>query len=279
MVNEMRATSFKLVAAVSMSIFSVFLLTAVFTACTPSLTNENPSNTRSADGSASEVGVPLIDGNLPERTDTATFALGCFWAPDSRFGSIDGVIRTRVGYAGGDSNNPTYHNLDGHSETVQITFDPEKISYGELLEVFWDNHNPTLQAWSRQYRSIIFYHNNKQRESAVSSRQGREVTLGREILTEITPFSEFHVAEDYHQKYYLTREETILQDLRSIYPAIEDFVASTAVARINGYVGGYGNRGTLDNELDSLGLSQAGKTALLNIADRGLVSGCTVPES
>jgi methionine-S-sulfoxide reductase len=220
-----------------------------------------------------------MDVDIPERTETATFALGCFWAPDSRFGSIDGVVSTYVGYAGGDSNNPTYRNLDGHSETIQITFDPGKLSYQELLGVFWDNHNPTLQAWSRQYRSIIFYHDNEQRELAVASKQSREVALGREILTEIIPFSEFYLAEDYHQKYYLTREEVILQDLRSIYPEIDDFIASTAVARINGYAGGFGDRETLSNELDSLGLSEAGKMALLDIADRGLVSGCAVSES
>jgi peptide-methionine (S)-S-oxide reductase len=136
-----------------------------------------------------------------------------------------------------------------------------------------------LQAWSKQYRSIIFYHDNEQRELAVASKQSREVALGRDIFTEIIPFSEFYQAEDYHQKYYLTREEVILQDLRSIYPVIDDFIASTAVARINGYVGGFGDQEILNNELDSLGLSETGKMALLDIADRGLVSGCAVPES
>ena len=270
---------FLLVVVITLIMLGVLLPVTFFMACTPSSTKDNLPDNLLSDGSAIEVSLPVIDMNIPEHTETTTFALGCFWAPDSRFGSIDGVVSTRVGYAGGDSNNPTYHNLDGHSETIQINFDLGMISYQELLDIFWDNHNPTLQAWSKQYRSIIFYHDDEQRELAVGSRQSREVVLGREIFTEVVPFSEFYLAEDYHQKYYLMREEIILQDLRSIYPIIDGFIASTAVARINGYVGGFGDHEILSNELDSLGLSEAGKMALLDIADRGLVSGCAVPES
>jgi peptide-methionine (S)-S-oxide reductase len=122
--------------------------------------------------------------------------------------------------------------------------------------------------------SIIFYHNEEQRAIAVKSKERQEEEIGRAIVTEIIPFSEFHLAEDYHQKYYLTPESGLLNELRNIYPDIHDFVASTAVARINGYVGGYGTLETLKETLDSLGLSESGESRLLEIAERGLVSGC-----
>ena len=98
------------------------------------------------------------------------------------------MIRTRVGYAGGSTNNPTYYNLGNHSETIQIDYDTTRISYEELLEVFWDNQNPTTQPWSRQYMSIIFYHNEDQRSVALASLQRKEASLGQEILTEVIFF-------------------------------------------------------------------------------------------
>ena len=145
------------------------------------------------------------------------------------------------------------------------------------MVVFWDSHNSTLPSWSRQYKSIVFYHNEEQRDLAVKSKQAEEGKLGRKIVTEIIPFSEFYLAEDYHQKYYLTSEPDLMRELRAIYPAIEDFISSTAVARVNGYVSGYGTLETLKKELGSLGLSEAGKAELLDIADRGLIAGCPIP--
>ena len=124
--------------------------------------------------------------------------------------------------------------------------------------------------------SIVFYHSEEQRRLAIDSRERVKSQLGRSIITEIIPFSEFYLAEEYHQKYYLRHESGLLKELRTIYPAIEDFISSTAVARINGYVGGYGIPETLDKELNSLGLSEAGQKRLLAITDRGLVPGCAV---
>jgi peptide-methionine (S)-S-oxide reductase len=124
--------------------------------------------------------------------------------------------------------------------------------------------------------SIVFYHSEEQRRLAIDSRERVKSQLGRSIITEIIPFSEFYLAEEYHQKYYLKHEASLLKELRTIYPAIEDFISSTAVARINGYVGGYGIPETLDKELNSLGLSEAGQKRLLAITDRGLAPGCAV---
>ena len=145
------------------------------------------------------------------------------------------------------------------------------------MDVFWDSHNPVGQSWSRQYMSIVFYHNEEQRDLAVASKQRGEMKLGREIATETIPFSEFYVAEDYHQKYYLRQESELMKELSAIYPAIEDFIFSTAVTRVNGYVGGYGTLETFKEELSRLGLSEAGENRLLEIACRGLISGCAIP--
>jgi peptide-methionine (S)-S-oxide reductase len=191
------------------------------------------------DGIIAGGSIPPIDASAPAQTETATLALGCFWAPDSIFGSLDGVVRTRVGYAGGTTENPTYHNLGDHTETIQIDYDPTQISYEELLDIHWDSHNPTAQPWSRQYMSIIFYHDSDQHELAMESKQREEASLGSQVYTEIIPFSEFYLAEDYHQKYYLQQEPELMEELTTIYPNFCDFVDSTAVARINGYVGGH----------------------------------------
>jgi peptide-methionine (S)-S-oxide reductase len=119
--------------------------------------------------------------------------------------------------------------------------------------------------------SIVFYHNEEQRRLAIESKEREESRLGHDIVTEIIPFSEFYLAEDYHQKYYLRQEPGLFQELSAIYPDIRDFIDSTAVARLNGYVGGYGTPETLEKELNSLGLSEAGKERLLAIVGRAVL--------
>jgi len=178
------------------------------------------------------------------------------------------VIRTRVGYAGGSTNNPTYYNLGDHSETIQIDYDPTRISYEELFEVFWDSHNPTAQPWSRQYMSIIFYHNEDQRNVASASMQRKEDSLGQEILTEVIQFSKFYLAEDYHQKYYLQQYPDLFNEYTVIYPEIGQLISSTAVARVNGYLGSFGKLESLENQVNSFGLSLTGKENLLQIGRR-----------
>ena len=181
-----------------------------------------------------------------------------------------------MGYAGGTTDGPDYHKLGDHTETVQVDYDPAVISYEELLDVFWDSHAPAERSWSRQYMSIIFYHNEEQKRLAEESRHREEARLGQKIFTEIVPASEFYLAEAYHQKYYLTSLRELMKDLTAIYPDTEDFVASTAVARLNGYAGGYGTPDALREQLNSFGLSDAGKEKLLEIAEQGLRPGCAV---
>jgi peptide-methionine (S)-S-oxide reductase len=174
-----------------------------------------------------------------------------------------------VGYAGGTSTNPTYYNLDGHSETVQIDYDPTQISYEELLDVFWDSHDATVPAYSQQYKSIIFYHDEAQRRLAIQSKQREEAGLGKEVYTEIMPFSAFYPAEAYHQKFYLRQVPELMADFSAIYPDSNEFVNSTAAARVNGYVDGYGRLETLQKELVSYGLSPTGNKRLLEYASAG----------
>jgi methionine-S-sulfoxide reductase len=176
------------------------------------------------------------------------------------------VVRTRVGYAGGTTAVPTYQNIGDHSETIQIDYDPARISYEELLDVFLDSHSPATRAWSQQYASIIFYHSEEQKRLATETRDREEARQGGPIYTEIVPFSKFHMAEDYHQKYRLRQVPELMEEVQAIYADDSDFVNSTAAARLNGYIGGNGTSATLQSELDLLGLSADGSQRLLEVA-------------
>jgi peptide-methionine (S)-S-oxide reductase len=145
--------------------------------------------------------------------ELATFAAGCFWGVEDLFMSVPGVVSTRAGYTGGHTEHPTYHDvcsgMTGHAEAVEVTFDPEVVSYGRLLDIFWQNHDPTQlnrqgPDYGTQYRSAIFYHSNDQRLAAEASleRLDRSGRLVRRIVTEIVPASTFWEAEQYHQKYH-----------------------------------------------------------------------------
>ena len=168
---------------------------------------------------------------------------------------MPGVVRTRVGYAGGSKPRPTYRALGDHTETTQIEFDPERLAYEDLLAVFWDSHTPTRPPWSRQYASIIFYHDEEQRRLAEESKLKVELRLERRLYTDIVPASQFYRAEDYHQKYYLRGVPGVMHDFERIYPDAREFTDSTAAARANGYVGGYGTLDDLRAEEGDFGLS------------------------
>jgi len=174
---------------------------------------------------------------------------------DAQFGAIEGVIRTRVGYAGGQTENPDYGNIGDHTEAVQVDFDPQKISYATLLAVFWESHRPDSRSWKRQYLNAVFYHDARQEQEALTSRAALEDRLGRNVRTEVLPLRSFTRAEDYHQKYILKRESELMRELSRMYPNHRDLVDSTAVARLNGYVGGHGSPEQLDREIERLGLS------------------------
>lgn len=177
---------------------------------------------------------------------------------------MPGVVRTRVGYAGGESSNPSYRSLGNHSEAIQIDYDPGIISYNDLLEVFWDSHNPASQSWSRQYRNILFYHSEEQKEYARESGDNLAFETKGKIVTDILPFTGFHIAEDYHQKHMLRGHSNLMNEFEMIYPSVEGLVFSTAAAKVNGYLGGNGTCDMLKAEIHKLGLSEKGRKRLLD---------------
>jgi len=178
------------------------------------------------------------------------------------------VIRTRVGYGGGQTASPTYHTIGDHTETVQVDYDPEVITYDQLLDIFWQSHRPTSQTASRQYMKAVFYHNDQQREMAMASKTLLEQKNGSVIKTQIVPLRSFTMAEEYHQKFTLKSNNGLNNEMSHIYPRHQDFVNSTAVARLNGYVGNNGTKEQLQKEIESLGLSAAGKKALTDMVLR-----------
>jgi peptide-methionine (S)-S-oxide reductase len=149
--------------------------------------------------------------------ETATFAAGCFWGVEASFRQVKGVLSTRVGYTGGDKENPTYEEVSshttGHAEAVEVVFDPSAVTYTQLLDIFWSIHDPTQM--NRQgpdigsnYRSAIFYHSEEQKVSAEESMKKQQESprfRGEKIVTRIVPASTFWPAEEYHQQYFEKR--------------------------------------------------------------------------
>jgi peptide-methionine (S)-S-oxide reductase len=209
--------------------------------------------------------IPPIDMNIAEEIETAAFALGCFWGVEAQFGCIPGVVYTQVGYAGGTTKTPTYHNLGDHTETVQVVYDPLKISYEELLAVFWSNENAYTRPRSRQYMSAIFCYSGTQKQLAVESYN--RVSQNRKVYVEIMKIGTFYSAEDYHQKYFLQHNPELLREFRA-YLTIQDFVESTAATRVNGYIGGCGSLAELQEEIDTYGLSAQAKELLLSMVQQ-----------
>ncbi len=146
--------------------------------------------------------------------EKAMFGAGCFWGVETAFRELDGVVEVAVGYSGGETREPTYEQVcsadTGHAEVVEVTFDPEKISYAQLVERFWDIHDPTQMNrqgpdFGTQYRTAIFYYDDDQRRIAEESKERAEPRFRKPIATEITSASDFWRAEDYHQRYFEKR--------------------------------------------------------------------------
>jgi peptide-methionine (S)-S-oxide reductase len=154
---------------------------------------------------------PPFAGDGPPGTERATFAAGCFWGVEAALREIEGVAQTAVGYTGGIAPEPTYEqvcrHVTGHAEAVEVYFDPAHVTYDELLQRFWQMHNPTTRNRQgmdvgNQYRSAIFFHSAEQQATAEASRDGEQVERRKQIVTEIAPASAFYRAEEYHQRYF-----------------------------------------------------------------------------
>ena len=180
---------------------------------------------------------PIASGtheNSSANTDTATFANGCFWCTEAIFEQLDGVISATSGYTGGDVKNPTYKQVctgeTGHAECLQIVYDPAKISFDELLEVFWETHDPTTLNRQggdigTQYRSGIFYHNEEQKLKAekYKAELDKSGAFDNPIVTEITAFTKFYPAENYHQEYFENNENNNPYCKVVIRPKVDKF--------------------------------------------------------
>ena len=173
--------------------------------------NENPNKTMtSLTNTASKATETTADG---VKTDTATFGTGCFWCTEALFQQLEGVLKVTSGYSGGHVANPSYEEVcsktTGHAEVIQVVYDPTKIRYDELLEVFWQTHDPTTlnqqgNDVGPQYRSVIFYHNDEQRKKAehYKAELDKSGAFAKPIVTAIEPWKNFYAAENYHQDYY-----------------------------------------------------------------------------
>lgn len=217
----------------------------------------------------SPIGVPAdelpLDSRAPRSIETATFALGCFWQPEAMYGVLPGVVKTRVGYARGDDPDPRYRAIGDHSEVIQVDYDPNRITYEELLDVFWNSHDPRTQSRSRRYENAVLFHDEDQRSRAERKRERVPPGPGN-VATRIEPLDGFTLAEHIHQKNRLRRIPILVSNLASVY-SDQALVNSTVAARVNGYVAGHGTLGQLRDEIDDFGLSAAAREGLIAIVE------------
>jgi methionine-S-sulfoxide reductase len=186
-------------------------------------------------------------------------------------------VRTRVGYAGGSTPHPTYHDLGDHTESIEIDYDPAVTTYERLLDVFWAAHEPTVRPYSTQYKAVVFAKDAEQKRLAEESRTKVAKRLGTEVVTEILPAGTFTPAEDYHQKHRLRSTPGLMAEFREMFGSdAKAFRESTAAARVNGYLDGFGTLEQLKDELPALGLTEEGAKALkaLVVANRGTAPSC-----
>ena len=177
-------------------------------------------------------------------------------------------MRTRVGYAGGKKDKPTYRDLGDHTEAIQIEFDPKVISFQKLLDVFWDSHDECGRVWSAQYKAVLWTHGKKQAEVAKASAAAQRKARGKDLTTAVLPAPVFWIAEDYHQKYNVRRHKALLRAVLGTGYTEEALRNSTAVARCNGWVSGHGSKEQIAAEARRLKLSPEARTELTSILGR-----------
>jgi peptide-methionine (S)-S-oxide reductase len=177
------------------------------------------------------------DRSAPEETERATFGLGCFWGPDATFGALDGVVRTRVGYAGGTKTDPSYRTLGDHTEVVQLDFDPDRISYRELVDLAFHEHNPRTQTGKRQYQNLLLTESESQHETVTNYIEHSDFPR-EQIETRIEGLGSFYAAEDYHQKYNLRSHPAMVGAFEDAEYSESEIRESPAAAKLNAHVTG-----------------------------------------
>lgn len=176
------------------------------------------------------------------------------------------MVRTEVGYAGGEKTGPTYHDLGEHAEVLQVEFDPSILSFEELLKMFWAGHDPIREGRRSQYRSILICEDTKQFFLASESRAAVESKLGRKVHTEVLSEKPFYPAEDYHQKWKLRRRTDLYEELAKSFDSEELLLRSFAATKLNAFVGGHLSQGT-ESIADRLCLSENGLALLASLAE------------
>ena len=204
----------------------VIILTTLISCAQKSQTNNKDTIMENTEGKMNNPTLPA--------TEIATFANGCFWCTEAVFEELEGVVSATSGYTGGKTENPNYKEVTsgetGHAECLQIIYDPAKITFDELLAVFWETHDPTTlnrqgADVGTQYRSAIFYHNDEQKEKAekYKTELNKSGAFDKPVVTEISAFSKFYPAENYHQQYYENNAETNPYCAVVIRPKLEKF--------------------------------------------------------
>jgi methionine-S-sulfoxide reductase len=190
----------------------------------------------------------------------AYFAMGCFWGSEAMLGSCPGVMFTRVGFSGGSLPDPSYSAIGDHVETVEVLFDPEQVTYSQLLDHFWSHHNARTRPIFRQYASAIFTVDAEQERLAKEVRERRRAQGGSDpLLTAIKPLERFYPADPGHQKYYLSQDPELLAEM----PRDGDAKMQTRLAtKLNALIGHEGDRAALKASLEELGLADEQAEAL-----------------
>ncbi|KEI97618.1 peptide-methionine (S)-S-oxide reductase [Clostridium botulinum] len=197
----------------------------------------------------------------------AYFSMGCFWSVEALFDSLDGVVKTYVGYTGGNTLFPTYNSIGDHLETLEVYYDSSKIAFENLLTIFEKNHNYIVRPNLLQYYSAIFYNNENEKELCLDWKKNKKEELKTEVLTRISPIEKFYYAEFYHQKYYVQLEPVIMSNLRSKFSTGNDLISSPLCHKLNTYLAGYSSLKELNKEIEDFNLSEDAKNRLLSIVE------------
>ncbi|MCR2804089.1 peptide-methionine (S)-S-oxide reductase MsrA [Paenibacillus soyae] len=199
-------------------------------------------------------------------TQRIIFGMGCFWSPEALFGHMPGVVRTRVGYSGGHTPNPTYRDMGDHTETVLVEFAPALLPFRQIVNVFWDRHNPyNINDYKgRQYQSLLLYEDETQRADIETVLEERRKKGLERPDTEIRTFSTFYPAEERHQKYYLKRFPHAFETVMSIFGEHDAFNDSTLAARLNGLAKGYTSLERIKAEIGTWNMGEKERAYILD---------------
>lgn len=187
--------------------------------------------------------------------ETVTFGLGCFWGPAAKFAVLDGVLRTRVGYTGGDTTTPSYENLGNHIEVIEVDYDPTVISYEGLIEAYFNLYDASVRPYSHRVKSVIYFRTENEKQIANRVKTAVSQQLNKPLFTEVDPMPVFYIAEAYHQLSYLKKETSLYSEISQMFPDENVQLLSVLASKLNGFIAGYGTLEALENVLEQSSLS------------------------